>query len=166
MIAGWVAAVVAGLVTAGVGVFFAVIGVEDADQWSGILGLFVGVAGLVVAVYGAVLTRRSMTSAPASPTGGEAVHNTISGGTFRQSTVQARDIDGLSIGTSTTATGPPSPPAPPPVGPGSGTGGGVRNTISGGTFAQPAVQARDIDGLVVAPSDGATDTPPRCGPTP
>jgi hypothetical protein len=112
-IVGVVAGIVAGLAVVGVGVFFVVTGVEDASLWAGVFGFFVGVLGLVVAVYSAVLTRRSLTRVAVPSTGAGDVTNTISGGTFHQPAVQGRDIS-LSWG------------APPPpgggVGPASGSG--------------------------------------------
>ncbi|MFF0348928.1 hypothetical protein ACFYP0_14635 [Micromonospora arida] len=157
-IVGWVAGIVAGLGVTGVGVFFGVTGVEDANRWSGVLGFFVGVLGLAVAIYSAALTRRSLTPPTAPPpSGGRTVGNTISGGTFHQPAVQARDIIGLSIGS-------PAPPAGPPPTQQAGAGD-VRNTISGGTFHQPAVQARDITGLSSAQPGTGTGPVPGAGPT-
>ncbi|MFE3452523.1 hypothetical protein ACFXJ8_26735 [Nonomuraea sp. NPDC059194] len=37
---------------AGVGAYFVKVGLERADQWAGVLGLFVAVAGLGVAIAG------------------------------------------------------------------------------------------------------------------
>jgi len=112
-IVGVVAGIVAGLAVAGVGVFFVVIGLGKANLWSGVLGFFVSVLGLVVAVYSAVLTRRSLTQAAVPSTGAGDVTNTISGGTFHQPAVQGRDIS-LSWGA----------PAPPPPGGGAGPASG------------------------------------------
>jgi hypothetical protein len=159
-VVGWVAAVVAGLAVAGVGVFFVVTGVEAASLWSGVLGFFVGVLGLGVAVYSAVLTRRSLTPPVAPSTGGGNVDNMISGGTFAQPAVQGRDISGLSFGS------PAAPAGPPPAATGSTGTGDVRNTISGGTFHQPTVQGRDISGLSFKSPDDGTNPTAGGGPTP
>lgn len=150
----------AGLAIAGVGGFFGVTGVEDANQWSGVLGFFIGVAGLVVAVYSAVLTRRSLTP-PVGPSNGSGnVDNTISGGTFAQATVQGGNISGLSFGS------PGVPAGPSPSATGVTRTGDVRSTISGGTFHQPVVQGGDISGLSFGSPSGDTSPASGGGPTP
>lgn len=44
---------------AGLGVYFTLVGLEKADKLSSVIGLFVAVAGLGVAVYGLVTDRKS-----------------------------------------------------------------------------------------------------------
>jgi hypothetical protein len=162
--AGLVAGVAAGLAVTGVGVFFGVTGVDNANRWSGVLGFFVGALGLAVSIYIAMLTRRLAVTPTVAPPTGDNVDNTIRGGTFHQPAVQARDISGLSIGSPVA-----SPASPPPA---ASTGSGdVHNTISGGTFGQSVVQARDISGLSLStpatpPTVGNTTMPPSVsGPT-
>lgn len=46
-----------GLTTASLGAYLAAIGLEDADKLSSVLGLFIGLAGLVLAIYTAVASR-------------------------------------------------------------------------------------------------------------
>lgn len=50
--------VLAAAALAGLAVYFAVAGLDKADQFSGLIGEFVGLAGLVLSGYGLVLTRR------------------------------------------------------------------------------------------------------------
>lgn len=57
----------AGLIAAAIGTVFFVIGLDAADKVSSGAGLFVGLAGLAVAVYGVVLAR-SPAPSPASGT--------------------------------------------------------------------------------------------------
>ncbi|HEU5157320.1 MAG TPA: hypothetical protein VFU43_10000 [Streptosporangiaceae bacterium] len=62
-----------GLLLAGVGVVFGFVGLDKADKISSSAGFFVGVAGLVVSVYGVILARRAVPlpqqPAPAAPSG-------------------------------------------------------------------------------------------------
>jgi hypothetical protein len=51
--------VVAVAALAGLGVYLARVGLEEADQVAGVLGLFVAVAGLGVAVWGLMGGRRA-----------------------------------------------------------------------------------------------------------
>ncbi|MFE2867855.1 hypothetical protein [Embleya sp. NPDC059259] len=110
---GVAALVVAGLGAVGLGVFFAVAGLEDADKLASVIGVFVGLVGLGLSVYGIVLARRSPPSP--GPTGlGAAVgsvRNVFSGGT-------ARDVyqaGNLTVDRSP-ATPPPNPTPPVPPG--------------------------------------------------
>lgn len=49
---GWGGVVVAAAALAGLGVYFAKVGLEEADQLASVLGLFVAVVGLGVAIFG------------------------------------------------------------------------------------------------------------------
>jgi hypothetical protein len=62
----WVLA--GGVLAIGVGVVFFLIGLDKADKVASSAGLFVGVAGLGVAIYGVVLARRSTPQSPTPPT--------------------------------------------------------------------------------------------------
>ncbi|MFJ8747494.1 hypothetical protein ACIRL2_50230 [Embleya sp. NPDC127516] len=110
---GVAALVVAGLGVVGLGVFFAVAGLDDADKLASVIGVFVGLVGLGLSVYGIVLARRSPPlPGPAAPGGAAvgSVHNVFSGGT-------ARDV--YQAGNLTVDRGPATPPNPtPPVSPG------------------------------------------------
>ncbi|MGC5334848.1 hypothetical protein [Micromonospora sp. DT62] len=136
-IVGWTAGAICSLGLVGLGVVFVQIGVTAADKWASALGIFVSVLGLALSVHTAASTRRSMSQAGAGP--GDRVDNTIQGGEFAQSVVQARD---LTIG------GPSSPSAttaPALTSPAAVAGAGrVTNTIRTGTFHGPVTQARDV----------------------
>jgi hypothetical protein len=54
----WVGAVIAVATMAGLGVYFARVGLVEADQMASVIGLFVAVAGLAVAIAGLRLQRR------------------------------------------------------------------------------------------------------------
>jgi hypothetical protein len=56
----WTAAgLLVSAVLVGQGVFFARVGLEDADQWASVIGSFVGLIGLVVSVAALVVSLRS-----------------------------------------------------------------------------------------------------------
>ncbi|MEU1726746.1 hypothetical protein ACNF49_24460 [Actinomadura sp. ATCC 39365] len=57
LVRGGAAVAVAAL--AGLGVYFSKVGLEEADRLASVIGLFVAVAGLGLAVYGLIAERRS-----------------------------------------------------------------------------------------------------------
>ncbi|TDD58313.1 hypothetical protein [Actinomadura rubrisoli] len=50
-------AVVAAMATVGLGGYFAAVGLDEADKLASVIGVFVALAGLAVAVYGLVAER-------------------------------------------------------------------------------------------------------------
>jgi hypothetical protein len=114
---GVAALVVAGLAAVGLGVFFAVAGLDDADKLASVIGVFVGLVGLGLSVYGIVLARRPPPSPGPIAPGGTAAgssHNEFTGGTARD-VYMARD---LVVDRSPTSSPPGStPPVPPGQGP-------------------------------------------------
>ncbi|MES9602162.1 hypothetical protein [Actinomadura sp. NPDC000929] len=56
--------VAAGVVLAGAGVFFTLVGLDDADRWASVMSVFLTALGLGVSVYGMVLTRRGLGQQP------------------------------------------------------------------------------------------------------
>lgn len=98
-----------GLAAVGLGVYFAVVGLDEADKLAGVLGLFIAMAGLVLSVYGVVLARRTSGGSPPSPAQTVAAtgdtHNEFTGGSAQQ-VYMGRDF---TIG----APGRPEPPATP-----------------------------------------------------
>ncbi|MFD4591292.1 hypothetical protein [Streptomyces rubiginosohelvolus] len=58
----WGTAVLAGLVMVGLGVYFIHVGLDKSNTISGILGLFVSVAGLAVSVFSAIQGRAALQS--------------------------------------------------------------------------------------------------------
>ncbi|PRH78009.1 hypothetical protein C6N75_17140, partial [Streptomyces solincola] len=89
----WLIGTGALLVLAGLGAFFAFQGLDRADKWASVLGLFVGVAGLALAVYGA--------RAP-----GQSADGATAGGSINQVRGVAGDV----------TIGAPRPSSPPPPG--------------------------------------------------
>ncbi|XVQ15325.1 hypothetical protein ACQP1W_23195 [Spirillospora sp. CA-255316] len=53
----WAGAVVAVGAAVGLAVHLASVGLDKADKWASVCGMFIGLAGLVLAVYGAVRAR-------------------------------------------------------------------------------------------------------------
>lgn len=127
--------VAGGVISAGVGVLFFWVGLEDADRWASVFGVFLNVAGVGVAVYSAVWTRRAVAGSVSS-VGGE-VANTIRGGRFAGPVVQARDVDAG-------------------VGAGSGM---VSNRIEDGQFHSLVIQGRDVRGVDRPAAGQAGDRP-------
>lgn len=66
----WGGAGVAVAALVGLGVYFATVGLDEADKLASVIGVFVAVAGLGVAVYGLIAERRTVGS---SGGGGEGV---------------------------------------------------------------------------------------------
>ena len=87
----WVAGVGLGVLLIGLGVFLLRAGLEDADRWGSVFGVFLNIAGLAVAVYSAV-RRAAVSSMPAA--GGEVI-NQIHSGQFTGPVILGRDIHGL-----------------------------------------------------------------------
>ncbi|MFC5823040.1 hypothetical protein [Nonomuraea insulae] len=102
----WIVLVLSGLVAGVLGVVFIVLDLAQADQLASVIGVFVGLAGLGVSVYGVVLARRGAVPSPTPPqaaarpasiTGAGETRNTIEGGTFHGTVIQARDITGRGL---------------------------------------------------------------------
>ncbi|MEV7969366.1 hypothetical protein AB0O34_25770 [Sphaerisporangium sp. NPDC088356] len=105
------------------GVYFARVGLDDADRSASVIGAFIGLAGLVLALCGTFGTRRTgRAQAPPEPmtrvapggtppgdqNGTGRVRNEITGGTFHAPVIQGRDMRGVAPGAPT----PQSPVAP------------------------------------------------------
>jgi hypothetical protein len=119
------------------GVFLVKQGLQDADRWASVIGLFLNAVGLGLTVYSLHQSRRT-TPAQEEPVR-DKVTNRIGGGTFDQAVVMARDID--------QTPGDTPRPAPP--------AGEVDNTVENGAFHGPVIMARDIRG----PLPGTDPTP-------
>jgi hypothetical protein len=102
----WAGGAVAVAAAVGLGVYFAVAGLGKADQLGSVVGIFTGLAGLVVSVYGVVQGRREgPSSCPAAAKGQSVAGSTVTGGI-----TQVRGVTGsVRIG------GPPSSSAAPPA---------------------------------------------------
>mgnify|MGYP001043098371 CR=1 FL=1 len=144
-VTGWKSFLTTGIGSAalvGLGAFLVVVGLDDADKWASVIGVFVGLIGLAVSVCGLVLARRSSTG------GGQAVTNSLVGGRV----VQARGVQGsVRVGPS----GPAAAGAAVPPAPAGSTGGGSpppngqsvgRSRISGPVYQVDGVGGdADID---------------------
>jgi hypothetical protein len=118
------------------GVYFARIDLAEADQRASVLGAFIALAGLALALYGTLAARRTDrartpqsestagtvpdATLPNDETGTVrpepgGVHNVIGGGTFHAPVIQGRDIGGVNFGTPIPPPVPPQPPATPPA---------------------------------------------------
>ncbi|MEU4568621.1 hypothetical protein [Micromonospora sp. NPDC023956] len=159
---GWLAGVAVGVVVCALGVVVLVrVGLEDADRWASVAGVFLNLAGVVVASYSAVQARRAATPTTMPTAVGGDVHNRIGNGQFTEAVVLGRDLKQVST------TGAPAPdPAvdrsslaegPQP--------GNVSNTIDDGRFHGPVLMGRDMRGIVLPPPGGPrpddTDGPAR-----
>lgn len=126
---------IGGAVITGLGVFMAAAGLDDADKWASVLGLFVALAGLGLSGYGLVVARRQRQ--------GQTVADSIG----RGGVTQVRGVRGnLRIGTPPAAsTGlQPSSSAPPlqaPTSAGEGDQSVVRTWTAG-----PVRQVDDVGG--------------------
>jgi hypothetical protein len=96
------------------GVYFTVVGLDKADKLASVIGAFIGIAGLSLAIYGTITALRSE-SPQESPSRTQAmpgsVHNEIHGGTHQGPIIQGRDFGHVDLGS------PPSRSAPPSDGP-------------------------------------------------
>ncbi|ROT31902.1 hypothetical protein EF879_09630 [Micromonospora sp. HM5-17] len=129
--------VAGGVISAGIGVLFLRAGLEDADRWAGVFGAFLNLAGLGVAIYSALWTRRAVTGS--APSIGGEVTNTIRGGRLAGPVVQARDVEQVNTGP---AAAPDAATRTASAEPGS-----VSNRIEGGQFHNLVIQGRDVRGL-------------------
>ncbi|WP_330434291.1 hypothetical protein OIC43_08400 [Streptomyces sp. NBC_00825] len=133
----WVGGVVAGAALVGLAVYLAAVGLDAADKSASVAGLFVAIAGLVVAVTG---PRREH-----SPQGGQSLANSeVNGGA-----AQVSNIGGnvrITRRGRPAASLPPVAPVPPPSGgaPTGGDGQRVRDSMIVG----PVDQVRDTTGDV------------------
>ncbi|XVQ88878.1 hypothetical protein ACQP2K_16110 [Microbispora siamensis] len=96
LLAGGIAALGGGSVLA---VYLSSVGLDKADKLASVIGLFVGLAGLAVGVWGLLLTRRQEAHAPANAPGtvSHEVHNEISGGTIHGPVVQGHTVQGHTV---------------------------------------------------------------------
>jgi hypothetical protein len=139
----WIVMVAGGLLVAGIGVFLAIEGLDKADKWASVFGLFVALAGLGLTVSGGVGARRQA--------GGQSVTDS----TIGDSVVQVRRVRGnvrIGHGTApavpTPPTSPPSPPSPPSTAPSPGGDEGDGQSVTRSSTAGPVRQVDDVGGDV------------------
>jgi len=132
----WVVVFAGGLLLAGLGVFLTVQSLDNADKWASVFGLFVGLAGLGVAVSGVAGARRQ--------SDGQSVTDSSVGG----SVTQVSGVCGnVRFGPPAPAGLPPAPPSPPSVGVSAGEGGQGQSVTRSWT-AGPVRQVNVVDGDV------------------
>jgi hypothetical protein len=137
----WMMAVAGGVLVAGLGAFLAIQGLDKADKWASVLGLFVGLAGLGLAAAGTVGVRQH--------TGGQSVTDaTIGGGV-----AQVRRVRGsVKIGSDASPAASPAPAASP-VSPSTrpphvGTDGNGGQSVTRSSTVGPVRQVDDVGGDV------------------
>ncbi|MEV4927130.1 hypothetical protein [Streptomyces roseoverticillatus] len=123
----------AAVAVAGLAVYFALVGWDAAQRWATVLGLFVGLAGLWVAVAG---LRRGRREAAA----GQGVVGSSVGGGVAQ-------VDGTCGNVRIRHTGGVAAPPPTPV-PGAPAHPGDGQTVSGSAVGGPVDQVRGTGGDV------------------
>ncbi|MFG1606591.1 hypothetical protein [Actinoplanes sp. NPDC049265] len=109
-------------------------GLEQADQWASVGGLFLNIIGILISAYGIVQSKRS--SKPEHDAGDSAkTVNKISDGRFGGPTFMVRDMDQTDRTAGQTGSRPASPQRPP---------GDVENWVEGGTFDETLIMGRDV----------------------
>ncbi|MGW4379259.1 hypothetical protein [Kitasatospora sp. NPDC004531] len=116
----WSVWVGAGISVAGLAFFLWGEGLDRANQWAGVLGLFVGLAGLVLSVTGGIRGRG----------GGQSADGASAGGSVRM----VRNVQGdVVIGGAAAPPGPvPDAAAPPAAADAAGDGQSARGVRAGG----------------------------------
>ena len=110
----WAGGAVAVAAVAGLGVYFAVAGLDKADKLASVAGTFIGLAGLVVSVYGIFQTRREAPGSSAAGSGQSVTGSTVAGGVTQVKGVTGSvRIGGVPTHSST------APPASAPAAPSS-----------------------------------------------
>src|SRR6266496_2770325 len=153
----WAGGAVTVAVAAGLGVYFAVAGLDKADKLASVAGAFIGLAGLVASVYGMVQARRD---APGSSSAAGEGGQSVAGSTVARGVTQVSDVTGsVRIGDapSSSPVAPAAPASPVPsstsgrplsgvVGaPGGGGGQSVTDSQVGGDVTQVDGVGGDVD---------------------
>ncbi|MFE5331292.1 hypothetical protein ACFRCG_33380 [Embleya sp. NPDC056575] len=133
----WVGGVVAGAALVGLAVYLAVVGLDEADKWASVLGLFVTLAGLAVSVIGMWRERAS--------SGGQSVTDSTIGGGVAQVADTGGNVRITHRGTGPVIP-PPTPQGAPPAGGVPPADDGQR--VQGSTVSGPVDQVRATDGDV------------------
>lgn len=131
----WIVGLVAGLIALAVALARA--GLEDADRWSSVISMFIGIAGLALAVYSAVKARGGSSGST------DQVHNTVTDAVVKGAALLGRDVRRAGSGHPASADA----AARPEQGPSE-----VRNQVQGGTFHQPLIMGRDIEDVTLPPT--------------
>jgi hypothetical protein len=111
--AKWVGGILAIAAVAGVSVYVAVNGLDQADKLASVIGALVCVAGLALAAYGTISDRAPAANPRSAPDPPSAkVQNEIRGGTFHGPVMQGQDLN-ITFGPSAGNEPPAGEPAPP-----------------------------------------------------
>lgn len=90
----WVLGLVCGGLVVGLAWFLTTESLDRADKFASVIGMFVGIAGLALAVFQARRPAPSQPDTSPAPAAGD-VHNRIKGGTFNGPVIQGRKFHGL-----------------------------------------------------------------------
>lgn len=138
----WVVAFAAGMLVTGLGAFLAVQGLDRADKWASVFGLFVGLAGLGLAVAGVVDARQRGSR--------QIARQSVSGSTVGGGVTQVHGVNGsLRIGSTAVPTAPPSSASPSSSPAKSADGSdGIAQLLDRSWTAGPVRQIGDVGGDV------------------
>jgi hypothetical protein len=143
----WAAGAALGLGFVALGAFLVRSGLEDADRWASVIGVFLNIIGLTVAAYSIVQSRSPRPSQP-----GHSTRNVIIDAEVTGPTLMGRDMYGVAL-TDAPSTERRDPDKsldnPMPAEPASGE---VNNKIKGGTFVGPLIMGRDFHGITLPPA--------------
>ncbi|WP_144081576.1 hypothetical protein [Micromonospora wenchangensis] len=141
--------VVLGLALIALGRFLAGQGLEDADRWGSVMGVFLNVAAVLLAGYSAVVGRRALVAQTRSVPM-DTTRNTLTDVEADGVVVMGRDIHGLGpAAVDAAAAGGATGSAA------DGGGGDTENRVEGGTFHGPLIMGRDIRDLPSFPPSGS-----------
>ncbi|MFG1874237.1 hypothetical protein ACGFIV_05305 [Sphaerisporangium sp. NPDC049003] len=109
-VARWVGGALVAVAVIGLGVYFTTVGLDKADKLASVIGVFIGLAGLALAIYGLLADRRTGPPSPRPSTAQDtgSVRNEIHGGTHYGPVIQGRDFRQVNLGSSP----PPAPDGP------------------------------------------------------
>ncbi len=140
---------VLGLALIALGRFLAGQGLEDADRWGSVMGVFLNVAAVLLAGYSAVVGRRALVAQiRTDPV--DTTRNTLADVEADGVVVMGRDIHGPgSASVDAAAAGGAAGSAA------DGGRGDTENRVEGGAFRGPLIMGRDIRGLPPFPPSGS-----------
>lgn len=139
----WMVFAAVGVLALAVGVFLIRAGLENADHWASVIGLFVSLAGVLSGVYSALQARQASVAGRSPEPASNITKNHIKGGTFAGPALLGRDMDRVNL------TGMPGAPLSEdrPSGMPEPAAGDTSNRIDAGEFRGPVVMGRDMRGI-------------------
>ncbi|MFF3445326.1 hypothetical protein [Streptosporangium sp. NPDC002721] len=157
MMRGWRIAggIVAGLALVVLGVLLFKAGLDDADKWASVIGVFVGLLGLILSGYGVVLSRRALqsglqaTGVQVTASGTRSIAGqAISGNVFTGDTMPVGSIEKNKTPADNAPQADPAPAADAPQ-----TAGAAQVTVT--ASGERSIAAQTISGTV-STGDNAT----------